>query len=150
MPTWVVLVALIAGPGAVGIVGARLGMHPATMNSAIWAAAALPLTVLVSGWLADTWGLPIPTPLWAQVLLLIGAPASIISTMLWTSRQAARADAAANTPAGRCSRCHADLFADHTGRRYFARDEGYLCPPERRAPGDRRHHAVLIRIPGTL
>jgi hypothetical protein len=108
----------------------------------VMATVAAPLTVLVARLLA-VWGLPTRMPAWTQVCFLVVVPVSIVSTMIWSARQARREEAAAAIPAGRCGRCAAELFSDDTGRRYYSREDGYLCPPQYRVPGNRRHQVLL-------
>jgi hypothetical protein len=56
----------------------------------------------------------------------------------WALYRSAREDRAGWTHDSWCARCDVALYADHAGR-YHSAGGGYLCPPELRQTGERRH-----------
>jgi len=143
MPTWVLLVAVCLLPVFVCLIGGYLGWDPHAMLAVVWVADVGPVTVLASR-VVITWGgdrglVAQPNlPAWAEWTTLVLPIAAAAVVVLSADIRAARRDRVHSTPAAWCAHCDTALYADHAGR-YYSTPSGYLCPPERRQPGQRRH-----------
>jgi hypothetical protein len=145
MPTWFLLIALLLLPPVVMLVCEYVGVDQ-------YGAAAFavfvnlgPVTVLIYRVFADWTTLPTAhLATWAE-WTIITAPPTVAATMLvWASYRSSREDRAGWTPDSWCARCDTALYADHAGR-YYSTQDGYLCPPELREPGGRRHQPADAR-----
>jgi hypothetical protein len=147
MPIWISLTVLVVAPIAILTAGAYIEMDLRAMAALALTVEAGAAMVLVDRTFV-AWIAPRGThqPLWADWAFLVVGPLAAILTMTWKQIHASRENAAANRPAGRCGRCGADLYADPAGR-YFSSSEGYLCPPDKRLPGQRRHQFEVGSTP---
>lgn len=75
---------------------------------------------------------------WAEWAITVAPPIVGAAMLIWAVHRSAREDRTGRTPDSWCARCDVPLYADHAGR-YYATHDGYLCPPQLRLTGGRRH-----------
>jgi hypothetical protein len=137
VPIWIPLLVLAIAVFVIVPLGDRWGMEPipAVALAMVTATGAL-AALLMTGPLRSAF----PAPDWVAWLALIGPPALIVLIMV--ASVVIRPTWEAPVEAGSCAHCGLPLFDDHTGRRFYASDAGYLCPPEFRKPDHRRHQLL--------
>src|SRR6266508_1346192 len=139
MRTGVRRTGLMLGSRLVCLISTYTGADPQWTFRVAAVVDAGPVTILMTSAIA-TWGRQpaADLPAWAEWTILALPPAIAAATMIWAHRPTAREDRAGRTPVAWCARCDTAPYADHAGRHYSA-PGGYLCPPEQRQPGERRH-----------
>jgi hypothetical protein len=137
VPIWIPLLVLAIAVFVIVPLGDRWGMEPIPAVALAMLTATGALTaLLMTGPLRSAF----PAPGWVAWLTLIGPPAPIV--LLMVASVVIRPKWDAPVAVGSCAHCGLPLFADHTGRRFYASDAGYLCPPEFRQPDHRRHRLL--------
>jgi hypothetical protein len=141
MSIWIPLVVLATALFVMAPLGEHWGLHPIAAASLATATAASALTALITTWLAPSL---FPEPSLPTWLILLGPAALMALEGAGGATIHAKKKPAA---IGHCAHCGLPMFADHTGRRYVADGVGYLCPPEFRHQGHRRHR---LAPPGSV
>jgi hypothetical protein len=138
---WIPLAVLVVAPIVTYVISSYLELHPVAAASLVMVVEAGTVVVLATRVLA-AWTPQIGPylPGWTDWAVLIGTPLAACLTIAWG--QLRTAGMATIRPTGRCGRCNADLYPDHAGR-YFTTADGYVCPPEQRQAGQRRHQPKI-------
>jgi hypothetical protein len=103
-----------------------------------------PATVLIYRLIAEWTALPTVHLATRAEWGTIAAPPAVVATMVvWALYRSTREDRAGWTPDSWCARCDTALYTDHAGR-YYSTQHGYLCPPELRLTGGRRHQLADV------
>lgn len=139
MPTWFLLVALVLFPVVVSLVCWWVGVDPFGTAGLAAVVSIGPFTVAIARAVAAAAPTPLSLPLAARVewTVTMGPVLLAAATLAWGLHRG-RHEAAEPLPSAWCARCDAALHTDHAGR-YYSDADGYLCPPELRRVGGRRH-----------
>jgi hypothetical protein len=139
MPTWFLLLALLLLPPIFLLVGEYIRADQYSSTAFAVFVSLGPVTVLMYRVLAEWTALPAAhLDTRTEWGIIAGPPAVVVTMVVWALYRSTREDHADWTPDSWCARCDTALYADHAGR-YYSTQDGYLCPPELRQTGGRRH-----------